>query len=122
MPMTNAGTNASRGAAAETTACAALVQDGFVILGRRLRTRLGEIDIVAATETLLVFVEVKLRPSLADAAAALGARQQARLFAAAEYVLAEHPDWARDAMRFDVIVVDAAGRVRRICDAFRASV
>jgi putative endonuclease len=120
--MTDAATNASRGAAAETTACAALVQDGFVILGRRLRTKLGEIDIVAATETLLVFVEVKLRPRLADAAASLGLRQQARLFAAAEYVLAEHPDWVRDAIRFDVIVIDTAGRVRRIRDAFRASV
>ena len=114
-------TNAARGAAAETTACAALVADGFAILGRRLRTRLGEIDIVAATADLLVFVEVKLRPSLAEAAAALGARQQARLVGAAEYLLGEHPDWARDAIRFDVIVVDAAGRVRRIRDAVRAS-
>jgi putative endonuclease len=117
--MSNAGTSAARGEAAETAACAALVRDGFVILARRLRTPLGEIDIVAATGGLLVFVEVKSRPSLAGAAAALGPRQQGRLMAAAEYALAGQPDWARAAMRFDVILVDRAGRMRRIRDAFR---
>ena len=37
---------------------------------------------------MLAIVEVKARPTLADAALALGARQQARLLAAAEIVLA----------------------------------
>ena len=112
-------TNNAKGAAAETTACAALEKDGFTILGRRLRTKLGEIDIVAATGALLVFVEVKARPTLADAAAALGTKQQTRLMQAAELLLAEHPDWTRLDTRFDVIVVDKIGQVRRICDAFR---
>jgi putative endonuclease len=49
----------------------------------------------------------------------LGARQKARLLAAAEIALAEHPDWMREGMRFDLMVVDAAGNVRRIADAFR---
>ncbi len=68
---------------------------------------------------LLAIIEVKARPTLADAALALGARQRARLLAAAEIVLAEHPEWARAGMRFDLMVVDAAGTVRRIADAFR---
>ena len=89
------------------------------MLAQRLRTAAGEIDIVAARPDLLAIVEVKARRRLADAAAALGDRQRARLLAAAEIVLADHPDWARDGMRFDLIVVDAAGRVRRIADAFR---
>jgi putative endonuclease len=108
-----------RGIDAEAAACRVLEQDGFVVLARRLRTEAGEIDIVAATSDLLSIVEVKARQSLADAALALGPRQQARLLAAAEIVLAEHPDWAREGMRFDLIVVDAAGTMRRICDAFR---
>jgi hypothetical protein len=29
------------------------------------------------------------------------------------------PDWGRRGVRFDVLVVDAAGEVRRIADAFR---
>ncbi len=111
-------TNAAKGAAAEDLACAALTADGFTILARRARTPEGEIDIVAATPGLLVFVEVKQRPTLGLAAAALGPRQRARLLAAAECLLATHPDWAREAMRFDVLLVDAAGRVRRVADAF----
>jgi len=105
--------------AAEELACAALVRDGFAILGRRMRTKLGEIDVVAATGELLVFAEVKRRADLGRAAAALGTRQQARLLAAAECLLAANPAWHRPAIRFDVLLVDAAGRVRRVADAFR---
>jgi putative endonuclease len=64
-------------------------------------------------------VEVKCRKSLAIAALALGTRQQNRLFAAAECLLAANPDWARADTRFDVIMVDQAGCIRRIADAFR---
>src|SRR5271166_885757 len=108
-----------RGINAEAAACAALVRAGWTVLARRLRTEAGEIDVIAATPDLLVIVEVKARPPLADAAMALGARQRSRLLAAAEIALAEHPEWARAGMRFDLIVVDAAGTVRRIADAFR---
>lgn len=74
---------------------------------------------VAEREGLLAIIEVKQRPTLADAAAALSARQQARLLAAAEVVLGEHPEWGWAGVRFDVFVVDGAGQVRRIADAFR---
>ena len=46
-------------------------------------------------------------------------RQQARLQAAAEILLAEHPDWAQPEIRFDVILTDATGQMRRIKDALR---
>ena len=108
-----------RGVDAEAAACRALSGDGWTVLAQRLRTEAGEIDIVAATADLLAIVEVKARPTLTDAAMALGPRQQARLLAAAEIVLAEHPEWARAGMRFDLMMVDAAGNVRRIADAFR---
>ena len=68
---------------------------------------------------MLAIVEVKARPKLADAAAALTPRQRGRLLAAADIILAENPDWGAAGVRFDVLVVDAAGRVRRIADAFR---
>jgi len=108
-----------RGIDAEAAARCALERAGFTVLAQRLRTEAGEIDIVAATPDLLSIVEVKARRTLADAALALGPRQQARLLAAAEIALAEHPEWIRDGMRFDLVLVDAAGRVRRIADAFR---
>lgn len=107
------------GVAAEEAACAALVAEGWTVLGRRLRTAAGEVDVVAERDGLVAFIEVKARPSLADAAHALGARQRARLLAAAEILLGENPAWGQAGARFDVLLVDAAGRVRRVADAFR---
>jgi putative endonuclease len=107
------------GADAEALACAALEREGWAVLGRRLRTAAGEVDIVAGKDGLVAFCEVKQRPSLADAAWALSGRQQARLMAAAEILLAEHAEWGAGGVRFDVILVDGAGMVRRITDAFR---
>ncbi len=108
------------GVAAEDAASAALERDGWTVLARRLRTAAGEIDLVAERDGLLAFVEVKARPTLSGAATALGARQRMRLLAAAEIALAANPAWGRAGVRFDVLVVDAAGQVRRIADAFRA--
>jgi putative endonuclease len=108
-----------RGVAAETAACAALERDGWVVLGRRVRMAGTEIDIVAEREGLLAFIEVKARPSLADASFALGAAQRARLLAAGGALLAANPGWGRAGARFDLIVVDATGDIRRIRDAFR---
>jgi putative endonuclease len=109
----------AHGIDAESAACAALEADGWTLLGRRLRTPAGEVDAVAERDGLLAFIEVKRRRTLADAAAALSARQRGRLLAAAEALLAAHADWGRAGVRFDVLVVDDAGTVRRISDAFR---
>jgi putative endonuclease len=109
----------ARGLAAEAAACAALERDGWTIRARRLRTEAGEIDVLAEQDGLLAIVEVKARASLAGAAAALAPRQRTRLLAAADLTLAAHPEWGRAGVRFDVMLVDATGRVRRIADAFR---
>ncbi len=115
------GARAERdGRAAEDAASAALTAEGWAILARRRRTAAGEIDLIAERAGLLTFIEVKARASLAEAAASLSPRQRRRLLAAAEIVLAEQPGWGRAGVRFDVIVVDRAGRLRRISDAFRA--
>ena len=109
-----------RGMEAEDAARMALEWEGWRILARRLRTAAGEIDLVAEKDGLLALVEVKARSSLADAAAALSNRQRARLIAASDIILAEHPEWGARGARFDVMMVDKAGTVRRIVDAFRA--
>lgn len=113
-----------RGLRAEQAACDALLRDGWRILLRRARTPAGEIDIVAercesSGATLLAFIEVKHRPALVDAAAALTPRQQRRLLAASEILLALNPDWTQTDIRFDLMLVDGSFAVRRIADAFR---
>lgn len=109
----------ARGRQAEAAAEAALAQDGFAALARRVRTGAGEIDLIAERDGLLVFVEVKARATLTEAAFALGPRQQARLMAAAEAWMAANPGHGASGVRFDVLLVDGQGRVRRIADAFR---
>ena len=109
------------GHAAEARAELALRDDGWQIRARRLRTAAGEIDLVAEREGLAAIVEVKARPTLMEAAFALAPRQQIRIMAAAEIALADHPEWGRSGVRFDVMLVDQAGHVRRVSDAFRMS-
>ena len=57
--------------------------------------------------------------ALAEAAIALTPRQRDRLLAAAAIVLGAHPEWGVQGVRFDLVLVDDAGTVRRISDAFR---
>lgn len=109
-----------RGHEAEGRAAASLRQDGWSIVAQRLRTAAGEIDLVAERDGLTALIEVKSRDTLAGAAYALQPRQQARLVAAAGIALAENPNWGASGVRFDVILVDRAGTVRRVADAFRA--
>jgi putative endonuclease len=108
-----------RGLLAEAAAIRALERDGWTILGRRIRTAAGEIDLVAECQGLTAFIEVKARPTLAEAAAALSPRQQSRLLVAAEILLAANPDWGKAGVRFDILLVTPGGTVRRIADAFR---
>lgn len=107
------------GRQAEDAAAAALAREGWTLLARRARTPAGELDLVAERDGLLAFVEVKARPSLQDAAHALGQRQRQRLILAAEAWLALNPGHGAGGMRFDVLVVAADGTTRRIADAFR---
>lgn len=95
------------------------MNEGWHVLARRARTKAGELDLVAEREGLLAFIEVKARATLADAAWALRPAQRARLLAGADAWLAGNPGHGAAGIRFDVMLVDPAGRVRRVADAFR---
>jgi putative endonuclease len=111
----------ARGRRSEFLAIALLLLKGYRILARRLRTPLGEIDLVAKSPTGLVcFIEVKARSEALAAAQSLNDRQKARIGRAAMHYLAQRPRLARKGMRFDIIAV-APGRVpRHHCDAWRS--
>jgi len=89
----------------------------YRIVGERVKTRAGEVDIVARKGKTLVIVEVKARRSLDEAAEAVSSQQWARLQRAAEILLAREP--ADTFLRFDVVHV-APGRLpRHLRDAWR---
>ena len=109
------------GLSAESRAAAYLIAKGHRIVARRWRSPVGEIDIVARKRRTLVFVEVKARERLDDAAEAVIVRQQRRIIAAAEAWLAAHPEDANSDIRFDVVLVAPRSLPRHIVAAFDAS-
>jgi putative endonuclease len=92
-----------RGRLSEAVAAAALMLKGYRILARRVKTRTGEIDIVAARGKRLAFVEVKRRATGEDAEAAITARQAARIRRAADHWLAHRPRYHGHEICFDVV-------------------
>ena len=109
-----------RGRSSESLAALMLRLKGYRILGRRIRTHAGEIDLVARSPGgILCFVEVKARAAEAAAALAVAPRQQQRIARAASLFVAARPDLARTAMRFDIVTVAPRTLPRHIRDAWR---
>jgi putative endonuclease len=99
-----------RGHASESWAALWLRLKGYRILARRLKTRAGEIDLVAAAPFGPVcFIEVKARREARTAAEAVGANQQARIARAACLYLASRPQLARRGSRFDIVAITPRG-------------
>jgi putative endonuclease len=106
------------GLSAESRAALLLIAKGYRILARRWKTPFGEIDIVARRRGVLVFVEVKARERLDDAAEAVTERTKHRIVSAAELWRARNPEHANSDTRFDVIVVTPGKMPRHIINAF----
>lgn len=111
----------SVGLSAESKAAAYLIAKGHRILARRFRSALGEIDIIAFRRNTVLFVEVKAREKLEDAAYAVTPRQQQRIVGAAELWLANNPKYAQHAMRFDAILIAPGHLPKHLTAAFDAS-
>ncbi len=77
------------GDAGEDIVCRYLRDNGYIIVARNYKTRLGEIDIIAESRDTLVFVEVKSRKSslYSSPREAVNTNKQRRIIAAAsEYI------------------------------------
>ncbi len=106
-----------RGRHGELLAAALLVCKGYRILGRRVKTKVGEIDLIAKSPRgVICFVEVKTRPDAIVAGEAVGLRQRARIVRAAAAYLAGKPAPAR----FDVVTVVPGRLPQHRKDAWRA--
>lgn len=108
------------GISAESRAAALLVAKGFRILARRWKSPVGEIDIVARRRHLLLFVEVKARNNLDEAAESVTPRQRQRIIAAGEVFLATYPDASVHDIRFDAVLVAPGKMPRHIQGAFES--
>ena len=98
-----------------------LMAKGYRILGFRLKTPSGEIDLLAQKGEVLAVVEVKLRTTLEAALDAVTARQRERLRRAAESLAHRRPSLAGASIRLDLVAL-APGRLpRHIADAWRGS-
>lgn len=99
-----------------------LRQQGYQILERNYRCPLGEIDIVARDQDVIVFVEVKSRQTEAfgDPEMAVGKTKQKKIALMAMYYLANKYCSSLNA-RFDVVAVKILPHrqeVKLIRDAF----
>jgi putative endonuclease len=109
-----------RGRRAEFVAALLLMAKGYRILGRRVRTHAGEIDLVARSPGGVVcFVEVKTRSSMRDAQESLLPRQQARIARAAELYLAQRRGLLSRGVRFDTVMISDRNWPRHLRDAWR---
>ncbi len=97
-----------RGVSAEGLATQIYLARSASLLGQRTRIGGSEIDMIVRDANQTVFVEVKARKTLADAAYAVSPRQSARLAIAAQAWL-EREGRQNDAIRFDVVLVDRLG-------------
>ena len=100
-----------------------VVQRHYCALGaetcaQRWRGRGGEIDLIFDQDGETVFVEVKAAANFESAAARIGPRQVARLWAAAEEYLSMTTGMSFRNCRFDVALVDSKGRVEVVENAF----
>ena len=108
-----------RGLRAETIAAWWLRLKGYRILARGFRCPAGEIDLVARRHRTLAFVEVKARPSLAEASDALTPRQRRRIARAAEAFVQRHSALATCGLRFDVVMIVPRRWPKHISDAWQ---
>lgn len=98
----------------------ALRLKGYTVLASRYKTPVGEVDIIAVRRDALVFVEVKARGGMAQAAEAISMRQRKRILRAAQYFALRHgARFARHCWRFDAMLVAPWRWPRHIESAWR---
>lgn len=106
-----------RGRTAETIAAWWLRLRGWRIVGRRIRTRLGEVDLVARRGRTVAFVEVKARASDAELDLAIDHQRLRRVAAAANALAPRYAEGGED-IRIDVILLCPWRRPRHIANAW----
>lgn len=109
-----------RGRRSELVASALLMLKGYRILGRRVRTHFGEIDLIARGPSGVVcFVEVKARQRNETALESVRPRQQLRIAQAAQAYLSQRPGLIAKGVRFDIVTLGEGWFPRHLPGAFQ---
>jgi len=107
-----------RGRWSESLAVVLLRLEGYRILGRRLRTPFGELDIIAVRGRRLAFLEVKRRATMEEAEAAIADRQQARIAKAAAYWVSKRPGYHEHEQGLDIMLIVPGHWPRHLHNAY----
>ena len=99
-----------------------LTNRGYTVIGRNIKTRFGELDIVFLDGETLVFAEVKSRSSnLFNRPDQLVGAKKRRLVSRAAYNYALKMGWEDRSARFDILSVEFSGPrplIEHLIDAF----
>jgi putative endonuclease len=107
----------------EALAAKALQERGFCIIARNLRSRKGEVDLIALDGEALVFIEVKNWPAygIEDLALAVNKKKQNRIIETAKYFIDTHREYCYNPVRFDIVYLRPGEPVVHLVSAFTES-
>ncbi len=106
-----------RGRQGEAAAAIWLTQQGWRIVAERVKTKAGEIDLIAARPGLIAFVEVKWRARAAALGDAIDERRLTRVARAVECIWQDYATEGED-IRIDVILIAPGQRPTHIENAW----
>jgi putative endonuclease len=106
------------GRSAEWLAALWLMAKGYRVLGFRLRTPHGEIDLLVRRGRVLAAVEVKRRTSMEEALAAVTPQQRERLVRALQALCSGRRSLSGLEPRLDLFALAPGTRPRHIADAW----
>ena len=107
-----------RGRRGESLAAWFLRLKGWRIIGQRLKTPRGEVDLVAKRGRIVIFVEVKWRATSTDLDLAIDARRLSRVAAAAQALAPRYAGDGED-LRIDVLLLAPGRWPRQIVNAWQ---
>lgn len=108
-----------RGRKGERLAALFLQMKGYRILDRRVRTPMGEVDMVARRGPVVALVEVKHRATLEAAAGSVTPQAWQRISRATDFWMARHPALTGCGWRYDIVALAPRHLPQHIQDAWR---
>ena len=99
--------SASLGKKGEEQAAAALEKAGMEIIAKNVRSKYGEVDIVAAEGDTIIFVEVKAWSAFGpeNLQYSINERKQQKIIKTAKYFLSKNRKYNNMTIRFDIVFV-----------------